>query len=99
MTPLSAEVSVSDNPTDSIFEAYADGELAGFAAYTLSDSQIVFTHTEVQLEGQLEGRGVGSALVRGALDDVRGRGSLRVVPLCPFVSAYLEKHPEYVELT
>lgn len=88
-------VEVSDNPGLSRYEAHLDGELAGFAAYTRRGSSIVFTHTEVQLEGQ----GVGSALVRGALDDVRRRGGLTVVPRCPFVRAYLEKHPEYADLT
>ncbi|CUR59297.1 conserved hypothetical protein [metagenome] len=88
-------VEVTDNPAQHRFEAHLDGELAGFAAYTLSDTKIVFTHTEVYVEGY----GVGSALVRWALDDVRRRGSLRVVPLCPFVRAYLDKHPEYADLT
>jgi predicted GNAT family acetyltransferase len=43
------------------------------------------------------GHGHGSTLVRAALDDVRARG-LSVIPLCPFVKAYIEKHPEYADL-
>jgi predicted GNAT family acetyltransferase len=45
----------------------------------------------------VEGTGVGSQLVRGALDDLRVRG-LRLVPLCPFVAAYVRRHPEYADL-
>jgi predicted GNAT family acetyltransferase len=52
-------------------------------------------HTEVPKE--LEGRGIGSALIRGVLDTARRQG-LKVVPLCPFAKAYIEKHPEYADL-
>jgi hypothetical protein len=52
-------------------------------------------HTEV--EEAVEGTGVGSQLVREALDDFRARG-LGVVPVCPFVSAYLRRHPEYADV-
>ena len=57
---------------------------------------ITFVHTEVPPE--LGGKGIGSKLVRGALDQVRAR-KLRVVAQCPFVKAYIEKHPEYADLT
>jgi predicted GNAT family acetyltransferase len=56
---------------------------------------ITFTHTEVPPE--LNGRGIGSTLVRGALEQVRFRG-LKVVPKCPFVAAYMGKHPEFNDL-
>jgi predicted GNAT family acetyltransferase len=92
-----SDVSVHDNPADNRFEAFVDGELAGFAVYDLSDGLIVFTHTEV--DDAFEGHGVGSALVRAALDDVRARGDLRVRPLCPFVRAWIEEHPDYQDLT
>jgi predicted GNAT family acetyltransferase len=55
----------------------------------------VLVHTEVAPSA--EGAGVGSRLVRGALDDVRARG-LRVAPLCPFVREYIRRHPEYADL-
>jgi predicted GNAT family acetyltransferase len=45
----------------------------------------------------LEGQGIGSALARGALDDVRAQG-LQVIPLCPFVAAFIRRHPEYLDL-
>jgi uncharacterized protein len=56
---------------------------------------ITFTHTEVP--PALEGHGIGSALVRGALDAARAQG-LKVVAKCPFVSAYIAKHPEFADL-
>ena len=45
----------------------------------------------------LEGQGIGGLLVRGALDDVRGRG-LAVLPICPFVQAWMSRHPDYADL-
>ena len=70
-------------------------ELAGFAEYRPRPHAVVFTHTEV--DEAFEGQGIGGALVRGALDDVRSKG-LAVVPLCPFVKAWIAKHPEYEDL-
>jgi predicted GNAT family acetyltransferase len=59
------------------------------------ENVVAFLHTEV--DRTLQRRGLGSALVAGALDDARVRG-LRVVPLCPFVEAYIRRHPGYAEL-
>ncbi|HWH17202.1 MAG TPA: GNAT family N-acetyltransferase, partial [Allosphingosinicella sp.] len=64
-------------------------------AYRREGGRILFTHTEVP--GELEGRGIGSRLVAGALDDVRRRG-LKAVPLCSFVAHYVETHPEVQDL-
>ena len=92
-----APVTVSENPGADRFEALDEsGLVAGFAAYRRSPGRIVFTHTEV--DDAYEGRGVGSALVRGALDAVRAEG-LQVVALCPFVKRYIDRHPEYADLT
>ncbi|AEI10696.1 GNAT family N-acetyltransferase [Cellulomonas gilvus] len=77
------------------FEARRDGELLGFAAYTLDRGTVVLTHTEVFPEH--EGQGVAGELVRGALDQVRASGR-DVVPLCPYVRAWLGRHPEYQDL-
>ncbi|MFS0773387.1 GNAT family N-acetyltransferase [Sphingomonas sp. 1P08PE] len=71
-----------------------DGERA-VAAYQREGDTIVFTHTVVP--PAIEGRGVGSRLIRAALDDARDQG-LKVVPQCPFVGAYIERHPEYRDL-
>jgi predicted GNAT family acetyltransferase len=78
------------------YEVTADGTLAGFAAYRDSDGVRVFTHTEVFDE--FEGKGIGSTLVRAALDDQRAAGR-KIVPLCPFVDRYVREHPdEYGDL-
>ena len=76
------------------FELDAGGQMA-VAYYHLSPGVITFTHTEVPNE--LSGRGVGSALARGALDIVRAEG-LKVVAQCPFISAFMGKHPEFNDL-
>ena len=66
-------------------------ELAGLVDYRLAEEFIVLTHTEV-LDG-FEGQGIGSRLVRAVLEDLRDR-DIAVIPKCPFVVAWLQKHPE-----
>ncbi|WP_139979374.1 GNAT family N-acetyltransferase [Nocardioides litoris] len=89
------EVSVSRNPAESRFEIHVDGELAGLAAYQEAPGMLVMTHTEVRPE--MEGRGLAGILVRHALDEVRAEG-LKVLPTCPYVQAFLHKHPDYADL-
>lgn len=87
-----AEKTVRDDADGHRYVVSVDGSDAGFAYYQVRDGVVVFTHTEV--EDRYEGQGVGSALVRGALDDVIGSGrSFR--PSCPFVAGWVEKHPDY----
>jgi predicted GNAT family acetyltransferase len=86
---------VRDNPEEQRYEAVAEGEVAGFVAYRARPGLIAFIHTEV--DDAFEGQGVGSALVKGALEDARQR-HLEVLPFCPFVNAYLQKHHEYLDL-
>ncbi|CCH17449.1 GNAT family N-acetyltransferase [Micromonospora lupini] len=86
---------VEDNPAKNRFEILVDDALAGFTAYVPRGEVLVFTHTEV--DRGFQGRGVGGALIRGTLDQVRERGG-RVVPQCPFVAAFIDKHPEYADL-
>ena len=76
------------------FELDADGHTA-VAYYRLSPGVITFTHTEVPTE--LSGRGIGSALARGALEIVRAEG-LKVEAQCPFIGAFIGKHPEFQNL-
>ena len=78
---------VRDNPDKSRYEIYEDGELAGFAVYELTDKLVIFTHTEV--DPKFEGHGVGGALARFALDDVRRTGTHQVLPLCPFIKGWI----------
>ena len=65
------------------FELVIDGELAGFSAYELTDTEIIFTHTEIL--GTQREHGLGGRLVREALDQVRNHTAYRVVAQCPFV--------------
>jgi predicted GNAT family acetyltransferase len=84
---------VTDVPERERFEARDEtGATAGVVTYQLSGSIIAYTHTEVAPE--FEGRGVGSTLARAVMDDARAKGRT-VVPICPFLSGWLEKHPEY----
>jgi len=85
------DVHVSDNAELNRYEVFVDGTLAGFAQYRLRDGRITMFHTEV--EPAYGGQGVGSRLVKVALDDVRDRG-LKVVPTCPFVAAYARDHAD-----
>jgi predicted GNAT family acetyltransferase len=71
------------------------GELVAIAEYRLRDKTITFTHTKVPAE--LEGRGVGAELVKTALDYSREHG-YRVIAECPFVAAYIRRHPQYADL-
>ena len=91
------DLTVRDNTAKSRYEALAEaGVVAGFAQYARSEGQIEFVHTEV--DDAFEGHGVGSTLVRAALDDVRTT-DLRVVASCPFVKAWIANHPDYEDLT
>jgi uncharacterized protein len=69
----------------------ADDPDAAHLAYRTEGDRLVLTHTEV--DDDLEGEGVGSALVRFALDHAEERG-LTVVPVCNFVAGWLERHPD-----
>lgn len=92
-----ARPETSHQPDRQRYEARLDGQLAGFAEYELrGEDLIVFTHTEV--DDAFEGRGVAGAIARFALDDVRATGTRRVVPRCPFIKSWIEKHPDYQDL-
>lgn len=86
---------VVDAPERNRYELRLDGRLVGLAAYRRRDGLIVFTHTQV--DESCSGRGFGGILATAALDDARRQG-LAVVPLCPFIAAYIKRHPEYEDL-
>src|SRR5207245_9541583 len=91
--PAAAEV--VDVPEANRYELRLSDRLIGLAAYRRREGRIAFTHTEVH--ESWEGRGFGSRLAAAALDDARRQG-LDVVPLCPFIADYIERHPEYQQL-
>ena len=82
---------VRNNPTEYRYELWADGELAGYTQYVLDRGRIAFLHTEVY--ESYEGLGLGGRLARAALDDARTKG-LVVMPFCPFVAGFIERHIE-----
>jgi predicted GNAT family acetyltransferase len=93
MTPVPT---VHDVAEKSRYEIEEDGEPVGFLAYHLEAGEIALVHAEI--DPAHGGRGLGSVLTAGALNDARRRG-LRVQPLCPFVVNYIARHPgEYDEL-
>ena len=85
------DTAVVDNPAAHRFEIRVDGQVAGFVRYRLAPGKIVFIHTEI--DPVYEGKGLGSTLAAGALDAARQR-SLEIDPQCPFIAAYLKRHPE-----
>lgn len=89
-------IQVADAPERERYEITVDGTVAGFAEYRLRPDRITFVHTEI--DDAHAGKGLAGVLVRAALDDARARG-LRVVPVCPYVKAWIERHPDYADLT
>jgi uncharacterized protein len=85
------ELEVVDRPEESRYELRHGPRLVGIAAYSRNGNLIAFTHTEV--DAACEGRGFGSRLVRAALEDAQSQG-LSILPLCSFVAAYVQRHPE-----
>lgn len=85
---------VTDNPARRRFELEVEGSVA-FVDYVKAGERLVLVHTEVP--AALAGKGVGSALAKGVLDDARRRG-LTVEPECEFMAAYIDRHPAYQDL-
>lgn len=88
-------VRVSDEPERRRFVVTVNGRLAGHVQYRLRPPNLVVAHTEIDPEFQ--GRGLGGLLARAALDVARERG-LVVDNMCPFVAAWIDRHPDYAEL-
>ena len=89
------QAEVAHEPDNNRFAMHIEGETS-VLDYHLAGEKIVFTHTGVP--PALEGRGIGSRLVKAGFDWAR-ENDLRVRPLCPFVSHYIHRHPEYKDLT
>ena len=88
-------IEVRDNAEQTRFEITSDGAQAGFAQYVTRPGRMIFVHTEI--DPAFEGKGLGSALAKAALDEARAQG-VRVVPLCPFIASYIERHADYADL-
>jgi len=93
---MTGEVTVKNNAQSRSYDAFVDGEVAGSIVYEeAEDRRVVFTHTFV--EPRFREHGVGNALARGALDDVRAKG-LTLTNFCDFVARYIDAHPEYADV-
>jgi uncharacterized protein len=86
---------IRHDPDNHRYVVEVDGEVTAEAVYERREGRVVFTHTEV--DDSMEGQGVGSRLAAFALDDVRSSGEM-VVPLCPFIAGYIERHEQYADL-
>ena len=86
---------IIDNADQHRYELHVDGELAGFVQYRRRPGLIAFIHTEI--DQRFEGQGLGSKLIAGVLTGARDEG-VAVLPFCPFVNGYIERHPEFSAL-
>lgn len=77
------------------WEVRVGDRLAGFTEYVIKGDRYLFVHTEI--DEDVGGQGLGSILARGALDEVRSMGE-SLVPLCPFIEGWIQRHPEYDDL-
>jgi NAD+ kinase len=90
-----ADATVVDSFEQSRYEIILGGEVAGVLHYRRHGAGIDLMHTEI--DQAFEGRGLAGRLASGALEDARAR-STPVVVTCPFVSSYVERHPEYADI-
>jgi predicted GNAT family acetyltransferase len=84
-----------DDPDAGRLRIYVDGRRAGYIAYRRRPNAIALTHTEI--EPEFEGKGLGGTLIREALSRARAEG-VEVLPFCPFVREYIERHPAELDL-
>ena len=84
-----------DDPAGNRYELLIDGVRAGDLHYLPTRGAVVLVHTEIAPD--LEGQGFGGRLIAGALEDLQTR-ELIIIPVCPFVRSYLERHPEHADL-
>ncbi|HEU5150681.1 MAG TPA: GNAT family N-acetyltransferase [Iamia sp.] len=80
---------------DGRYEIVVDGVVAGFTEAREHEGVVTMPHTVI--EDAYEGQGLAGQLVQAALDDIRRRGEL-VHPFCPYVSRWIQKHPDYRDL-
>ncbi|WP_067901160.1 GNAT family N-acetyltransferase [Nocardia vaccinii] len=92
MSEQATPASVVRNDAQLRYEIWYQDRLAGFAEYRERENDTVFIHTEVDTE--YAGKGLGGVLAEAAIEDVVERGRA-IVPRCPFIKGWLDKHPEY----
>ncbi len=88
------EYKLIDNQDKKQYEFHIEDHIVKIE-YIKAKNQIYLTHTEVSTA--LEGKGIGSAIVKQVLEDIKEK-DLTLVPLCPFVAAYIKRHPEWRSL-
>ena len=93
--PGADDLVVVDEPDQQRYVARLHDRVVGFAEYRNVHGRVILFHTQV--DPAVEGRGVGSRLAAGVLDDIRARG-LKVTIKCPFIAAYVARHPQYADL-
>ncbi|GAA1766429.1 GNAT family N-acetyltransferase [Luedemannella helvata] len=86
---------IINNEAANRYEIHVDGQLAGYALYRTRPDALALTHTKILPE--FEGRGLGSLLARGTLDDIRAHNG-HIVPLCPFIASFIARHEDYQDL-
>lgn len=89
------QITVVHEPAAHRFVVTVDGDLAGFTAYREREAGTVFDFVHTEIDPAFGGRGLGGVLVSEALARTRGLGRA-IVPHCPFVAAWLRKHPDFV---
>jgi predicted GNAT family acetyltransferase len=94
---MAAELHVVHEPENNRYVLERDGVEIGQTVYDRPEQGLIeFLHTEI--DSSLQEHGLGSALAAGALDDVRANSNDRVAAICPFISGFMRKHPEYADL-
>jgi uncharacterized protein len=92
---MTTEITVRENTEARTYDALIAGKVVGTIVYEHGGPRIVFTHTIV--EPEFRGRGIGSTLAQGALDDIRAKG-VTLTNYCSFVADFITTHPEYADL-
>jgi predicted GNAT family acetyltransferase len=95
MTTRADGRTVRDNPGELRYELLDGDAVVGFIRYRREPGAVALVHTDV--DPDLEGTGAASELVEQALDDVRRHG-LKVIPICPYVRSWIDRHPAYTDL-
>jgi uncharacterized protein len=89
------DVTIENNLEKNRYEVKRDSKVIGFADYRKIGTSLMFSHTEVNED--LEGQGIGTQLIRFALEDTRAQG-MTAIPMCPFVKVFIQRHKDFIEV-